>query len=89
MLKLEITKDAMKFLEILPGKQYKQVVSAIFGLLKNPVPVDSKKLVGYPYFRIDIGEYRVVYDFDDVILRILVSGKRNDDDVYRELKRKI
>ncbi|EQD70288.1 addiction module toxin, RelE, partial [mine drainage metagenome] len=83
-----ITKDAMKFLELLPGKQYKQVVSAVFGLLKNPEPNDSKKLSGYPYFRIDVGEYRVIYDFDDTLVRVLVSGKRNDDEVYRELKRK-
>ncbi|MHB8369766.1 MAG: type II toxin-antitoxin system RelE family toxin [Leptospirales bacterium] len=88
MLRLEVTKDSMKFLEFLPGKQYKQLVSAIFGLLKNPEPNDSKKLYGYPYLRIDVGEYRVIYDFDDTVVRILVSGKRNDDDVYRELKRK-
>jgi len=88
MLRLEITKDAMKSLELLPGKQFKQVVSAIFGLLKNPEPNDSKKLSGYQYFRIDVGEYRVIYDFDDTLVRVLVSGKRNDDEVYRELKRK-
>ena len=51
MLKLEITKDAMKFLEILAGKHYKQVVSAIFGLLKNPGASRFEEIVWIPVFQ--------------------------------------
>ena len=88
MRKFEPTRDALNFVANLPAKQFKQVVGTMLGLLKNPEPHDSCKLSGSPYRRVDIGEYRVIYDFSDELLRIIVVGKRNDDEVYRALKRK-
>jgi len=55
MLKIAITNPAHKFLAGLQAKQYKQVGSAILGLLRNPEPHDSKQLVGAEH-----GEYRVI-----------------------------
>ncbi len=89
MLKLDMTRDALDFLDSLPAKQYKQVVATLFDLLKNPMPQDAKKLVGYPYHRVDVGEYRVVYDLAEDAVRIFLIGKRNDDAVYKQLKRKV
>ncbi|MGR8935769.1 MAG: metallophosphoesterase [Gammaproteobacteria bacterium] len=60
MLKLNLTLAALAFLDNLPAKQYKQIVNAMLGLLKNPTPQDSSMLKGYPYRRIDRGEYRLV-----------------------------
>lgn len=88
MLKLDMTNEAIAFLNILPGKQFKQIVSMVFDLLKNPFPQDSRVLNGYPYRRVDFGEYRVVYQVNDESLQILVIGKRNDDEVYKKLARK-
>ena len=88
MLKLNLTHDALSFLESVPGKQYKQVVGAMFDLLKNPEPHDSSALRGYPYRRADVGEYRIVYRVQEEDLQIVVIGKRNDNDVYRKLARK-
>lgn len=88
MLKLDLTRDALDFLDSLPGKQYKQVVGALFDLLKIPEPHDAKKLIGYPYRRVDVGEYRIVYDIKNDTVRVFLIGKRNDDAVYKALKRK-
>ncbi len=88
MLKLDLSRDAIGFLESLPAKQYKQIVNAVLTLLKDPELHDAKKLVGYPYFRVDVGEYRIVYDTQGEMLRVIVIGKRNDDAVYKALKRK-
>jgi len=89
MLKIDMTNDAISFLNALPGKQFKQIVSMIFDLLKNPFPQDSRVLNGYPYRRVDFGEYRVVYQVHgEECLQILVIGKRNDDEVYKKLARK-
>ena len=88
MLRLNLTHDALSFLDNLPGKPFKQVVSAMFGLLKNPEPHDSSALRGYPYRRVDIGEYRIVYRAQGEEMQIIVIGRRNDDDVYRKLARK-
>ena len=88
MLKLNLTHDALSFLESVPGKQYKQVVGAMFDLLKNPEPHDSSALRGYPYRRVDVGEYRIVYRVQEEDVQIVVIGKRNDNEVYRKLARK-
>ena len=37
--------------------------------------------------RADIGEYRIIYRYDDDVLYAPTVGKRNDDDVYRQLRR--
>lgn len=87
MYKIDITKSAGKFLKKLPPKQYRQVVSTILSLRENPAPNDSKQLSGYAeYHRVDIGEYRIVYRFDDDTVYISVIGKRNDDEVYKRFK---
>jgi mRNA interferase RelE/StbE len=37
---------------------------------------------------VDSGEYRIVYDVTEDAVRIIIVGKRNDDEVYRLLDRK-
>jgi mRNA-degrading endonuclease RelE of RelBE toxin-antitoxin system len=32
--------------------------------MEDPFPPDSRRLVGFPYHRADIGEYRIVYRVD-------------------------
>lgn len=84
---LDLTKQARKFLETLPPKQFKQVGSKMISLLREPYPNDCKHLSGHPGFRrVDIGEYRICYTTAEAIIRIAVAGKRNDDDVYNQLK---
>lgn len=85
MLKLQISKDSARFLEILPPKQFRQIVKKVFALLEEPRPHDSKELKGYPFLRCDIGEYRIIYDLVGDTLRLVLVGKRNDDEVYRRL----
>ena len=88
-LKLDITHDTEKFLDKLPPKQFRQVVKALLKLTSNPEPHDSDELKGHaPWRRQDIGEYRIVYYvIDDDVLRVPLIGKRNDDEVYKKLKR--
>lgn len=85
MLKLLVSKKAQKFLDDLPPKQFRQIVKKVFALLENPKPHDSEELRGYPFLRNDIGEYRIIYDVQGDTLRLILVGKRNDDEVYRRL----
>ena len=87
-MKLRITKAARDFLSELRAKQFRQVVMAILQLLTDPHPHDSKQLKGYPYHRVDVGEYRVVYEVEGDEVHVVLVGKRNDDEVYRLLKRR-
>jgi mRNA interferase RelE/StbE len=86
--KLSMTHDADKFLANLDAKPFRQVVRKIFALGDDPMPSDSIKLVGSDFYRVDQGEYRIVYLFDKDTLSIVVVGKRNDDEVYAKAKRK-
>jgi mRNA interferase RelE/StbE len=85
MLKLLVSKKAQKFLDGLPPKQFRQIIRKVFALLENPRPHDSEELRGYPFLRNDVGEYRIIYDVQGDTLRLIVIGKRNDEEVYRQL----
>lgn len=87
MRALDFDRAALKELLVLPAKQFRQVVVAIFDLLRDPQPHFSKQLSGYPYFRLAVGEYRVIYRFDATSVEVLAFGKRNDGEVYRVLHR--
>ena len=89
MRKIDITKSAGRYIKKLPPKQYRQVVGTVLGLRENPSPRDSKQLSGYPdYKRVDVGEYRIVYRFDEDTVYIAIIGKRNDNEVYRRFKQR-
>lgn len=87
MLKLQISREAHKFLDNLPPKQFRQIVRKVFALLEDPRPHDTKELHGYPFLKNDVGEYRIVYDIQGDTLRLILVGKRNDAEVYKKLKR--
>ena len=89
MLPIELQRSAHRFLETLPPKQFRQVVRKVFALADDPVPPDSQLLKGYPFRRADVGEYRIIYDLTGVGLRIVLIGKRKDDEVYRRLQRRV
>lgn len=88
-MNLKMTKQALKACQSLDAKQYRQVVSTILGLLTNPEPHDSQGMRGAlrGERRVDIGEYRVVYAVADDTVEVLIVGKRNDDDVYKQWER--
>jgi mRNA interferase RelE/StbE len=85
---LDYSRDAVKFLDSLPAKQYKQVAKKVLDLSKNPLPNDSILLKGYENRRrADIGEYRIIYEIvkqSPSTVAILVIDKRNDDTAYKK-----
>ena len=90
MFELIINKQDKKFISSLPPKHRKQIANALFQLMENPLPENSKQLIGYhPFRRIPVGEYRIIYKIFDVEkqIRVILIGKRNDDEIYKKLKR--
>lgn len=86
--KINLSKQAGDFLLALPPKQCKQCFTSIMHLSKNPKPHDSSKLHGYNHlYRVDAGEYRMVFHFDEETVHISLIGKRNDGEVYKLLQR--
>lgn len=78
--------SARKSLKKLQPKFLKQIVFKIFTLQDNPFPQDYKKLKGHNQaYRVDQGEYRILYTIEDNQIRIFRISKRNDDEVYKNL----
>ncbi|MBC6481420.1 MAG: type II toxin-antitoxin system RelE/ParE family toxin [Hormoscilla sp. GM7CHS1pb] len=90
MAKLDGLEIVLDFLQGLQPKIVAQIAKNILALNMDPLPADSKKLAGYSdLYRVSIGEYRIVYRFlvDEDLVEVILVGKRNDDEVYKQLKR--
>jgi mRNA interferase RelE/StbE len=86
MREISLSKRSKTFIERLPRKQQEQVSRRIMELKTNIMSGDSRKLTGFDYRRVDSGEYRIVYHFNDKTVYIIIVGKRNDSEVYKRLK---
>ena len=88
MHNLNITKSVDKFLKNLKPKQFRQILQTILRLRLDPHPHDSKQLIGSPeYKRVDMGEFRIIYRVESDVVKIVLVGKSNDNDVYKRFKR--
>ncbi|OGY88877.1 MAG: addiction module toxin RelE, partial [Candidatus Komeilibacteria bacterium RIFCSPLOWO2_01_FULL_45_10] len=86
-LKLALGRRADKFARKLPQKQEGQIGRKLAELLAEPFPNDSERLKGMDLSRVDVGEYRIIYRVRGDVLDVPIIGKRNDDEVYKRLKR--
>ena len=74
MYKIEIHKEALKFLRSLPDDISKKITKKLESLVFDPYPLGSIKLKGYQddLFRIRIGKYRTLYNVSSPDLTIYV-----------------
>ncbi len=88
MLKINPSKQALKFTERLPAKQQRQIASKLETLLNDAFPHDSQQLRGAlsRFRRVTCGEYRIAYHVEGDTLYIDAIAKRNDDEIYRLLR---
>ena len=85
-MKIEISKKTLKFLNELQPKHAKQIAIKALSLAVEPRPIDSAKLKGRDdLLRVDSGEYRIIYRIEEDMVKIIVIGKRNDVEVYKNL----
>ena len=77
-MQLDIYPAAAKFIADLEPKRYKQVLSKILALLKEPKPQDCEELKVYSFMRVDVGEYRVIYTVANEVITVVIVGKRNE-----------
>lgn len=90
MAKLDGLQAVLNFLNGLQPKIAAQIAKKTLPLNIESLPTDSKQLKGYPnYYRVDSGEYRIVYRYkpEDDLVEVILVGKRNDDEVYKKLER--
>ena len=81
--KVIITKSAEKELAQLPVETIIRIREKVNLLAENPRPDGYKKLRGYKdFYRIRIGDYRVIYSIQDNILTVTVVAVGNRKDIY-------
>ena len=92
--RLEFSDSALSKLEILgqsDAKKLRQVFMKILSLRRNPAPQDSKKLENFKYqglagYRVDQGEYRIIYAISQDNKKVLIGAILNRNEDYKELK---
>lgn len=76
---------ALKELSKLDKPTARRVVTAIGQLSAEPHPAGMRALVGFPgFFRIRVGDYRIVYTVNDSELIVLVLRVAHRSVVYRQ-----
>jgi len=79
---IRFTKSALKDLLSIPGRETNRILIEIEKLKEVPRPMGSIKLKGggESFWRIRIGDYRVIDTIEDVvrIVEILAVGNRKD-----------
>ena len=79
---VEISRDAAKFLKKLDKKSLYRIQGVIELLSQNPRPPKSKKLTNKNYWRVRVGDYRIIYEIHDKNLIIIVIKIANRRDAY-------
>ena len=80
---LEIKRSAAKELAQVPPKDRGRIVARIQALADDPRPVGAEKLSGQERYRVRQGDYRILYEIEDQVLRIMVVKIGHRRDVYR------
>ena len=86
------SRNVSKFLNNLKvEKIFNQIWKRILEILNDPDLSDSIKIgekEDYVVLRNDVGEYRIMYYFDDTFVYFMLINKRNDGKVYKLYKQK-
>jgi mRNA interferase RelE/StbE len=82
-MEIKYHKKAIKFINSLQPKERQRIKDGISRLITAPESCDIKALEGYTdIYRLRIGQYRVIYTKDNVILFIADVGNRGD--IYKK-----
>ena len=82
MYKIVFQKAALKFLKKQDRKTQERLVKAINQLPKG---TDIKKLRGLEMYRMRVGDMRILYTIDDIVMIISIENIDNRGDVYKQL----
>lgn len=78
-------RDLEKEIRRLPKPYIKRVLEAMETLATDPKPQGSKKLAGHPFWRIQVGVYRIIYHIDEEKRLVSTFRVGHRKDVYRNL----
>ena len=78
---IKFDKKAIKFIQKQPKPQRERIFSSIY---KLPQIGDIKAMQGYGnYYRLRVGDYRIIFTIDDYVLLIHIVAVGNRGDIYK------
>jgi len=82
---LVIKRQAHKKLQSLPREERARLAEKIHLLGQNPddAALDAKPLVGTPFYRLRVGNWRVIYDRQDAVKIIAIEKIKARGDAYK------
>ena len=84
MYSIEFDKSVKKTLSKLPNEVIKKILDAIAELADNARPNGCKKLQSKgDFYRIRVGNYRIIYDINDDELLVLVVEIGDRKEIYK------
>ena len=84
MYRIVWTKKAVSQLQKLPHTITKRLIQAVDQLEESELSGKIKKLAGYPYYRLRVGDYRIILDFQKEQLLILVLELGHRKNIYKK-----
>jgi mRNA interferase RelE/StbE len=78
-----IERYAQKQILKLDRKVIHVIKNAISNLTDNPRPPGYKKLKGEEAYRIRVGDYRIIYEIEDDLIRVIVVSVGHRKDIYK------
>ena len=81
--RLLIKPSASKEIEALPKRDRRRIVAKITSLSRDPRPPGCEKLSGHDQYRLRQGNYRILYEIQDLDLVVVVVKIGHRRDVYR------
>lgn len=80
MKTIRYSKQALDFLSKIQQNERHKIITKIEQYADNPGALKNqiKKLTGLPFYRLRVGDYRVVFDESGLILNIVKIGHRKD-----------
>ena len=88
---LRVDRRVLDYLNTLDAKPFRQIVRRLLELSENSRPHDSEQLQGYrdpdvpgrKGYRLDQGEYRLLYTIDEHAHRVTIFRIGHRRDIYR------
>ena len=84
--KVELKRSAAKALKKIPKSDQRRIRDKIDSLSEDlPEPATTKMKGDNPFYRIRVGDYRIIYEIDGDILVIMVLKIGHRQEVYKRL----
>ena len=82
---VELRPAAQRALNKLPATEARRILSKFTLLAEDPFPAGSKKLAGTDWYRLRVGDYRIIYSVENARLLVLIIRIGHRREVYRGL----